>query len=195
MNKNSCMPRYQYRQRQRGSLGTRPLYVWSVLLAAGLGLACCMSGCASLGGYSSASLYPGQLGTIYVEMFDNRTFRRDVEYSLTDALAKRIESQTPYRIVSQRDLADTVLKGQITSLTETVLTTERSTGLALEKEMHIVAVVNWENMRTGELLLDSETVEAAASYSEYMQQGVSYAANLAANKLAQRIVEQMEQDW
>jgi hypothetical protein len=154
-----------------------------------------MNGCAILRGYSSDTLYPTELESVYVEMFDNRTFRRDVEYSLTDALAKRIESQTPYKIISQRNLADSVLSGQITSLTETVLTTERSTGLALEKELYIKAVVNWQNMRTGELLLDSETVEAAASYSEYMQQGISYASNLASNKLAQRIVEQMEQGW
>jgi hypothetical protein len=154
-----------------------------------------MSGCAILRGYSSDTLYPTELESVYVEMFDNRTFHRDVEYSLTDALAKRIESQTPYKIISQRNLADSVLSGQITSLTETVLTTERSTGLALEKELYIRAVVNWQNMRTGELLLDSETIEAAASYSEYMQQGISYASNLASNKLAQRIVEQMEQGW
>jgi hypothetical protein len=34
-------------------------------------------GCA---GYSNESLYPGDVSSVYVEMFDNKSFRRGVEY-------------------------------------------------------------------------------------------------------------------
>ena len=47
-------------------------------------------GCAGLGGYSNQSLFPADVETVYLEMFDNQTFRRGAEYELTDALAKRI---------------------------------------------------------------------------------------------------------
>jgi hypothetical protein len=65
-----------------------------------------LAGC--LGGYSSQPLYSQDVKSIYVEMFDNTTFRRDLEYDLTDAIAKRIDAETPYKIVSDRSRADTV---------------------------------------------------------------------------------------
>ncbi len=153
-----------------------------------------LSGCGEAG-YSNTSLYPEGIGTIYVEMFDNQSFRRGIEYELTDALAKRIEAQTPYKIVTSRDRADTVISGQIVQATESVLTTERQIGRALEKDVRLRAVVNWKNLRTGELLIDNKTVAASASYSEWQSQGFDYASKLAANSLAEHIVELMETDW
>jgi hypothetical protein len=128
-------------------------------------------------------------------MFDNQSFRRGVEYSLTDALAKRIEAQTPYKIVSDRDRADTVISGQIMSVEESAISTERQIGRPTEKEVRLWAVVNWKNLKTGELLIDGRTVNASASYSEWQNQGFGYASELAANNLAHRIVELMEKKW
>jgi len=128
-------------------------------------------------------------------MFDNRTFRRDVEYDLSTALAKRIESDTPYKIVSDPDRADSLISGQILSINESVITLERQTGSAMEKEMQITAVVNWKDLRSSELLLNSQTVTASATYSDFMQQGSLYASKLAANRLAERIVRAMETTW
>ena len=146
-------------------------------------------------GYTNQSLYPQDVQSICIEMFDNESFQRGVEYELTDALAKRIEAQTPYKIVSDKDRADAVISGKITSAATAVLTAERQTGRALEKEIGITAVVNWKNLRTGQLLLDNKKVSASAGFSEWQNQGVDYASTLAANKLAQRIVEEMEIEW
>ena len=146
-------------------------------------------------GYSNKSLYPKDISTVYVEMFDNQSFRRGIEFELTDALAKRIESQTPYKIVTNRDKADTVISGQIVQARESVLTTERQIGRALEKNIELRAVVSWKNMRTGELLMDNKMVSASASYSEWQSQSFAYGSALAANSLAARIVELMESGW
>ena len=154
-----------------------------------------ISGCGGAGGYSNTSLNPDDVKSVYVEMFDNKSFWRGVEYELTDALAKRIEAETPYKIISDRNRADTVISGQIVSVDRTSLSTERQTGRALEKEVEVQAVVNWKNLKTGELLIDSRTVSASASYSEWQSQGFRYASTLAANNLAQRIVELMEKGW
>jgi len=151
-----------------------------------------LAGCS---GYSNESLYPQGVGTVYVEMFDNQSFRRGIEFELTDALAKRIEAQTPYKIVTNRDRADTVISGQIVQANESVLTTERQIGRALEKNVELKAVVSWKNLRTGELLIDNKTVTASAGFSEWQSQSFAYASTLAANSLAQRIVEQMEAGW
>jgi hypothetical protein len=151
-----------------------------------------LAGCA---GYSNTSLYPKDVATVYVEMFDNQSFRRGIEFELTDALAKRIEAQTPYKIVTNRDKADTVISGQIVQAKESVLTTERQIGRALEKNIELRAVVSWKNLRTGELLIDNKTVSASASYSEWQNQSFAYGSTLAANSLAERIVELMESGW
>lgn len=151
-----------------------------------------LAGC---GGYNSASLYPEGVGTVYVEMFDNQSFRRGIEYELTDALAKRIETQTPYKIVTSRDRADTVISGQIVQANESILSTERQIGRALEKNVELHAVVSWKNLRTGELLIDNKAVNASASFSEWQSQDFAYGSTLAANSLAERIVEQMETGW
>ena len=130
-----------------------------------------------------------------MEMFDSRSFRRGVEYELSDALAKRIEAETPYKIISSRDRADTIISGQILSIGESWVSSEREVGRALEKEVEVRAVVNWKNLKTGELLLDNQSVSASASYSEWQNQSFRYASTLAANNLARRIVELMEKEW
>jgi len=154
-----------------------------------------LSGCTEITGYSSESLFPEDLESVYLEMFDNQTFRRGVEYQLSDALAKRIEAETPYKIVTSRDRADTVMSGHIAQINESVLSMERQMGRALEKEVQLQAVVNWKNLKTGELLIDNQSISAEATYSEYQMQDFGYASTLAANKLAQRIVEFMENKW
>jgi hypothetical protein len=162
-----------------------------VLMFCALGLC----GCAELTGYSNQSLFPQEIDTVYLEMFDNQTFRRGAEYELSDALSKRIEVETPYKIVSSRDRADTIMSGQIVSIGEIVLSTDRETGLVLEKEVELIARINWKNLKTGDLLIDNLSLSATASYSEYQQQDIKYASNLAANNLARKIVELMEVKW
>ncbi len=150
------------------------------------------SGCT---GYSNESLFSQDISSVCLQMFDNQTFRRGIEYELSDALAKRIEAQTPYKIISSRDRADTVISGQIVSIGESALSTEREMGRVMETEVQLHAVVNWKNLKTGELLIDNQTVSAEATYSPYQKQDFSYASALAANNLARKIVELMEKGW
>jgi len=152
----------------------------------------CICGCA---GYTNTSLYPQGIGSVYVEMFDNQSLRRGIEYELTDALAKRIEAQTPYKIVSDRDRADTVISGRIVRAGEAALSMERQSGRALEKEVQLQAEVSWKNLKTGQLLMNNKTVSASAVFSEWQNQGFAYGSSLAANNLAERIVEMMASDW
>jgi hypothetical protein len=148
-----------------------------------------------MAGYSNESLFPEDIRSVCLEMFDNQTFRRGVEYELSEALAKRIEVNTPYKIVSDSDRADTVISGQIVSIGELALSTDRDLGTVLEKEVQLRAVVNWKNLKTGQLMMDQLKVSASASYSEYQQQDFKYASTLAANNLARKIVEMMERKW
>ncbi|HPS55425.1 MAG TPA: LPS assembly lipoprotein LptE [Sedimentisphaerales bacterium] len=151
-----------------------------------------VTGC---GGYSNEVLYPEEINTVYVEMFDSDSFYRGIEYELTDALAKRIEADTPYKVVSDRSKADTVIGGSISSAQRSVLTVERETGRAMEKEATLEAIVEWKNLKTGDVLISNKTVIASASYSEWQSQGFRYGYTLSANRLAEKIVELMEKPW
>lgn len=151
------------------------------------------SGC--MKGYSKGWLHSEDINTVYLEMFDNRSFWRGVEYELTDALGKRIEADTPYKIVSNRDRADTIISGQLQGVGQSVLSMERERGRAMEKEVNLRAVVRWKDLRTGEMLLNNKSIMADFSYSPHLDQDFEYASSGAANKLAKRIVEAMEEDW
>jgi len=172
---------------QRLPSALMPLYFCALCL--------CLCGCAEIAGYSDEPLFPQEVESVCLKMFDNRTFRRGVEYELSDALAKRVEVDTPYKIVSNMDRADTVISGQIVSMGELALSTDREMGRVLEREVQLIAVVNWKNLKTGQLMIDNQEVSASASYSTYMDQDFKYASSLAANNLARKIVELMEKKW
>ena len=161
-------------------------------------LALWMTGCIAVlvgcQGYSNSWLHRQDVNTVYVEMFDNGDFRRGFEYTLTDAICKRIEAQTPYKIVSDRNAADTILSGSV-SVGVGVLAADRWTGRPLEQETTAAVVVTWKNLKTGQLLVDGQTVYGSASYSSTLGQTTDYAIEVAVNKAAQKTVELMEKSW
>lgn len=152
------------------------------------------SGCGKAG-YSNEQMFPEQIDSVCLEMFDNQSFYRGVEYEFSDSLSKRIEASSPYKIISSTDRADSVISGYLTNVSNGSLTIERETGRSMEKEVVLTAVVNWKNLRTGEFLIENQQVSASASYSEWQNQGFRYGSALAANRLAQRVVELMEKKW
>lgn len=148
-----------------------------------------------LSGYQNGWIYPSGITTVYVEMFDSSSFRRGHEYTLTDAICKRIEAQTPYKIVSDRDYADTVLSGTLGGIGSGVLAMDRESGRPLEREAIVKVNVSWKNLKTGELLINNERVSGSSTYSSQLGQDFAYAAAVAANRAAERVVELMEEKW
>jgi hypothetical protein len=159
-------------------------------------LICAAGGCGVGGiqGYSNEWLHPQDVGSVYVEMFDTRSFRRGYEFSLTSAICKNIESRTPYKIVSNRDTADTILSGQLT-LGQGVLSNDRYMGRPLEREVVVRVVFTWKNLKTGEILVNHEQVAASGDYADLLNQDFDYAAAVAVNRAAERVVERMEKTW
>jgi hypothetical protein len=129
-----------------------------------------------------------------VEMFDTTSFRRGHEFVLTDAICKRLEAQTPYKIVSDRNIADSVLSGQL-GIRSSVLATDRYSAKPIEQETLVNVRVTWKDLKTGRLLIDGEKVYASSSYSDPMGQTFEYSIDRAVNKVAVRVVELMETPW
>ena len=147
------------------------------------------------GGYSNSWPYREDVRSVYVEMFDTRSFRRGHEYIFTDALCKRIEAQTPYKIVTDRNIADTVLSGSLSSIGQDILAMERQSGKPLENEAIVSITVNWKDLSNGDIIIDNEVVNTSMSYSTFLGQDFDYAANVAVNKAAQRVVELMQKEF
>lgn len=154
----------------------------------------CGCGQGGMAGYQNSWLHPQDIASVYVEMFDAGGFRRGHEFTLTDAVCKRLEAQTPYKIVSDRSLADSILSGTVTTGSG-VVAGNRYTGTPLEQEALVQVRVTWKNLKTGHILLDNEIVYASAGYSTQMGQSFEYSADAALNKAAQKVVELMERPW
>lgn len=167
-----------------GSAGDRShrLAAWVLMASACLA----MHGC----GYSTKPLYNRAYRTISVPIFANKTFRREWEFRLTEALGKAIEARTPYKLVSQ-DRADTVLSGEIVDLSEDVLT--RRYGTLLPRESQLTVAVNfvWKD-RNGRLLAERRNFNRSATEIPQIGERVADAEQLAIERLANAIVDQLQ---
>jgi len=156
-----------------------------LLLAMAMSLGSC--------GYTSRPLYNAAYKTVAVPIFDNHSFRREWEFRLTEAIAKNIEFRTPYKVVSQ-DKADTILSGKITSVDENVLTERTGTILPRETQLTVVVDFTWKD-RSGRVLVDRKGFNRSATEIPQLNERVEDAEQLAIERLAAAIVDQMRVDW
>ena len=164
-----------------------------VLLAILLTTGVLMTGC----GYSVSNIYRENIKTITVEMFSRSrdVYRRGLPMRLTEALAKRIELDTPYKLTN--DDADTKLTGTIEEVHQQVLSKNPDTGLPREKEVTFVVSMRWVDLRTGEVLMEHRNLRVADTYipDTQFEQDFFVGSEAVINRLARRIVEKMEKDW
>jgi len=145
-------------------------------------------------GYSNKTLYNKSITTISVPIWKNKTFRRDWEFKLTEALDKDIEARTPFKLVGQ-GRADTVLTGEITDIQEDVLTRRFGINLPRENELTVVVNFTWRDVRTGKVLLERTRFNRGATEIPELRERVEDAEQLAVERLARAIVDQMQTDW
>lgn len=151
---------------------------------------CLLASC----GYSSKPLYTPSVKTIAVPIWGNKTFRREWEFRLTEAISKNIESRTPYKIVPQQR-ADTVLTGEIVDIQQTVLTRRYGTNLPRESQLIVVVNFTWKDLRTGRVIVERKQFNRSATEIPQIGERVVDAEQLAIERLAAAIVEQMQSDW
>jgi hypothetical protein len=168
------------------------------LLAALLFLA--VSGCA---GYriGNETLYPCEIRTVYVPVFQSASFRRNLGERLTEAVIKEIELKTPYKVVGTSD-ADSVLSGRITGETKRVLVENRYDE-PREVEVNLQVQAQWVD-RQSHLIhpmtpvpVPSELVTITENANLVPEVGGSVATGhqQAIHRLAEQIVSMMEAPW
>ena len=146
------------------------------------------------GGWHWGGLYRDNIHSVAVPIFTSRDYHRGVEFQLTDALAKKIEEFTPYK-VEPRERADTVLEGEIVSVTPTPQTINPFTNTPQETQYSLVVNFTWRDLRTGRVLASRQNFEQTTSYFPYLGEGQYIASQSNVELLALGIVNTMEGPW
>ncbi len=160
-----------------------PIFVAMLLMTLG-------SGC----GYSTDRPFRSDIQTVHVEMLQSKEFRRGLEFQLTEALVKRIEMDTPYRI-SERSRADTVLSGEILTVQQQIVGNDFNTDLPREMVATLVLSWRWKDMRSGEMIRERSRESFTSNYIEPVGETFETGMLRGLDGMAELIVERMEKDW
>jgi len=146
------------------------------------------------GGYHWGLKYPEGIHTVAVPIFTTKDFHRGVEFQLTDALVKQIEAFTPYKVVD-RDKADTLLEGEIVSITPMVQSYSAQTNTPQEMEYQLTVNFTWKEIRTGRVLVRRTNYRQTTVYYPTLGEASYVGSQTATEKLAASIVHEMEAPW
>lgn len=158
-----------------------------------------VSGCA---GYhvGTAGLFPSDIHTVFVPMFESDSFRHDLGEQLTEAVCKEIEARGPMKVVGTPN-ADSVLTGRITTDTKHALFREPNNE-ARDIEAGLVIRVSFADrhgnvLHDGQVPLPPEMIDinqTAHIIPEYGSSTVSTQQQMM-KRLAKQIVDLMESPW
>ncbi len=144
-------------------------------------------------GYTSRSLMRQNVNTVYIPIFDNQTYRRGLEFDLTNAIKNEILFRTRLKVVD-KDHADSVLNGMIVDVRESILLEDPSANI-VESAMIFIVNFSWVDLRTGRTIVKKENVTQRAEFIPRRREDKTTAANEAFVDLAERIVNLMEEAW
>jgi len=147
-------------------------------------------------GYSSTSLYPTQFRSIAVPIFNNTTTTRNLEFMLTDAVIKEIQSRTHYRILGEQ-YADTLLTGTIKSVDLQLISQSRTTGLDNEMTVKVLIDFQWINLLQGGRIVGRNNFASSAIFipSRPSSEPFEVGEFAVVQQLASDIVDQMQASW
>jgi hypothetical protein len=159
-----------------------------------------LSGCV---GYriGAESLYPCNIQTVYVPVFESDSFRRNLGERLTEAVIKEIELKTPYKVTGDSG-ADSILSGRITHDTKRVMVLNKFHD-PRENEVGLQIQVRWLD-RQSNLIREAAPIplpdEVAAIRETALLvpeagHSVATAQQQAIHRLAEQIVSMMEAPW
>jgi hypothetical protein len=143
--------------------------------------------------YANRFPAPEGVDTVAIEVFNNRTLYRDLEYELQRALRREVTAKTPLTL-GLPDTADAVLSGEILDYRRQVLRESRADR---PTEYRIVLVVAYEltDRRTGTTLASTRQLHRAADYQLHQGQLESDAREEAIRELARELVQHAFHPW
>lgn len=150
--------------------------------------------------FGNASLFPPDIHTVYVPLFESASFRRDLGEQLTEAVSKEIEKRTPFKVVGS-PAADSVLSGKIVADTKHSIVREPNNE-GRDIETGLVIKVSWADrrgspIREGQVPVPAEMVDLSQTSQLVPEYGNSsvVAMQQTMQKLATKIVDMMQVAW
>lgn len=156
-----------------------------------------LAGCASYQ-VGNESLFPSDVVTVYVPVFESSSFRRNLGEQLTEAVMKEIELRTPYKVTGDSN-ADTVLIGRIVGDTKRVVV-ENKYDEPRDVEVSLNVKVSWLD-RQSNLIRKSESIRLPPDLVSVTEtspvvpevgQSIATGQQKAIQRMAQQIVSMME---
>lgn len=144
-------------------------------------------------GYSSKAVLRSNVRSIYVPIFDNKTFRRGYEFDLTKSVRDQIILRTGLDIVD-RDEADSILYGKITNVVEGVIVGDFTDNI-VESRMTIFVDIRWVDTRTGRTIVERRDIARAAEFIVPRNETASTSGKEAFVGIAYGIIEAMGDEW
>lgn len=149
-----------------------------------------LTGC----GYNAGGPFRTGIRSVYVDMFESKEFRRDLEFLLLEAVKKRISLETPYRL-APREKADSILTAEVLEERQAAFAPDYVTRFPREKQLNLSIRVQWKDQRTGKILFDLPRLEQAADYLPAPGETEKFAQQKVTERLASRIVSRMYEEW
>ena len=149
--------------------------------------------CAGCAGYSTESLIDPKYKTVYVQTFDNRSFYRGFEQSLTRELINKINSRTTLRI-APKDRADTIITGLISSFQQYVLTEDANDNVR-ELQVTLTVDMTWTDRRTGRPIAAVRNMAVSDQIKFDIGQTLDSTTPKLFQDAAERLVDHLEKPW
>ncbi len=130
-----------------------------IFLAATLALAGC--------GYhvsGHADLMPKTIQTVCVPAFKNVTSRYKLTDRLPEAISREFIARTKYRISSDVNTCDAILRGTVNNYLANQTTVDPTTGRATAADIHVILSIMFIERATGKVLYNNPNFDARERY-------------------------------
>ena len=144
-------------------------------------------------GYTSRSTMRQNVNTIYIPIFENQTFRRGLEFDLTNAIKNEVLFRTRLKVVD-KDHADSVLYGEIADVQKFVLIEDPRANIT-EASMDIIINFSWVDLRTGRTIVKKQNITQRAELITRRKEDEGTAEREAFVDLAEKVINLMEDEW
>jgi RNase P/RNase MRP subunit p29 len=138
--------------------------------------------------------------TIAVPAWTNVTTRYKLTDHIPEAMSREFLTKTHYKVVSDVNQADMVLRGAVLRYTAYATVVDRTTGRATVVDLHLYLQVSLTERATGKVLFNRPNFEIRGSYeisvdpAQYFDESDS-ALDRAAQQAAQQVVSSILNDF
>jgi hypothetical protein len=146
------------------------------------------------GGYQWRSVYREDVQTVAVPIFTNKTFAQGAEFALSKAIITQLEAHSPYKVVP-RERADTVLEGEIASVTLRTISSDARSATPQEQLYRVNVNFTWKDLRTGKILVQRRHFEQTAPFYPTLGEGTFVGEQVNLERLGLAIAQELQADW